>query len=45
MTPGNAFLGGADPYDGFAVCAFPSLVHMHAKDISTGLAQEKKRQR
>jgi sugar phosphate isomerase/epimerase len=38
---GNAFLGGADPYDGLR-SVLPKLVHMHAKDISTGLAQEKK---
>ena len=38
---GNAFLGGADPYEGLR-SVLPKLVHMHAKDISTGLAQEKK---
>lgn len=34
---GNAFLGGADPYEGLQA-VLPQLVHVHAKDISVGQA-------
>jgi len=38
---GNAFLGGADPYDGLAKVA-SRVVHMHAKDISIQHAEAEK---
>lgn len=34
---GNAFLGGADPYEGLQA-VLPQLVHVHAKDISVDQA-------
>jgi sugar phosphate isomerase/epimerase len=38
---GNAFLGGADPYDGLR-SVLDRLVHLHAKDISLGQAESEK---
>jgi sugar phosphate isomerase/epimerase len=38
---GNAFLGGADPYDGLRA-VLDRLVHVHAKDISLGQAESEK---
>ncbi len=38
---GNAFLGGEDPYEGLRA-VLPLLVHVHAKDISYGQAEEEK---
>jgi sugar phosphate isomerase/epimerase len=35
---GNAFLGGADPYDGLKT-VLPLLAHIHAKDISISQAE------
>jgi sugar phosphate isomerase/epimerase len=38
---GNAFLGGEDPYRGLET-VLPLLVHVHAKDISIGQAEDEK---
>jgi sugar phosphate isomerase/epimerase len=38
---GNAFLGGEDPYVGLKA-VLPLLVHLHAKDISFGQAEQEK---